>query len=82
MAVKKISTASGTTMMMIVRNWRFRNASAPSWIALAISRIFAEPVSAASTPRMSTRPATMPITPAANASTSQTQSALWSWKAW
>ena len=64
-AVKKMRMASGTTMMPIVRNWRFRNASAPSWTARAISRILGVPVSAASTLRASRRPAAMPTTPAA-----------------
>ena len=52
-------------IMAIVRNWRFRKASAPSWMALAISRILAEPGSAASTPRTRNNPARMPITPQA-----------------
>jgi len=64
-AVKKMSTARGTTMSAIVRNCRRRNASAPSWIALAISRIRSDPESAASTPRATITPATMPITPQA-----------------
>ena len=42
-AVKKIRTASGTMMMPMVLNWRARNASAPSWIALAMSCILAVP---------------------------------------
>ena len=54
----------GTTMMAMVRNWRLRNASAPSWTARAISRILGVPVSAASTLRASRRPAAMPTTPA------------------
>ena len=64
-AVKKMRTARGTTISAIVRNWRFKKASAPSWIALAISRIFGEPGSAASTPRTRNSPAAMPITPQA-----------------
>ena len=75
-AVKKIRTARGTTMMAIVRNWRFKNASAPSWIAWAISRILAVPVSAASTPRARMRPTMMPTTPATRATISQTQSSV------
>ena len=42
-AVKKMRTASGTMMMRIVRNWRFKNASAPSWMARAISCILSVP---------------------------------------
>ena len=64
MAVKKIRMASGTTMMAIVRNWRFKNASAPSWMAWAISLILDVPWSAASTLRASSRPAAMPTMPA------------------
>ena len=51
-AVKNTSTKSGTTMMAMVLNWRRRKASAPSWIAAAISRMVSVPVSAASTPRI------------------------------
>ncbi len=42
--------ASGIRMKPIVRNWRFRYAHAPSWIASAISCIFGVPASAARTP--------------------------------
>ncbi len=42
-AVKKMRTARGTMMSRIVRNWRFKNASAPSWMARAISRILSVP---------------------------------------
>jgi hypothetical protein len=65
-AVKKMRTASGTTMTAIVLNWRARNASAPSWMALAISCILALPLSAASTPRAKMSPVMMPITPTAS----------------
>ena len=81
-AVKKMRTASGTTMMRMVRNWRFKNASAPSWMARAISRILSVPVSAASTPRARMSPVAMPTTPATMATTSQVQSAPAMWKAW
>ncbi len=56
--------ASGTTMMAIVRNWRDKNASAPSCTAWAISFIFDVPWSKASTLRASSRPAAMPTMPA------------------
>ncbi len=81
-AVKKISTARGTTMMTITLNWRFKNASAPSWIAWAISFILGVPWSAFSTPRMSARPERIPIRPATSATTSHTLSVLPRWKFW
>ncbi len=42
-AVKKIRMASGTMIMAMARNWRPRNASAPSCTARAISFIFGVP---------------------------------------
>ena len=38
-AVKNTSTASGRTTMPMARNCRRRNATAPSWMAAAISRM-------------------------------------------
>ncbi len=64
-AVKKMRMASGMMIMTMARNWRARNASAPSWIALAISFIFNVPWSAARTLRASSRPEAMPTIPAA-----------------
>ena len=59
-AVKKMSTASGMTTTMIARNCLRRKAWAPSWMALAMSRIFWLPWSARRTPRMSSRPTVIP----------------------
>ena len=42
-AVRNTSTARGTTMMRITRNCRRRKATAPSWMAPAISRMVAVP---------------------------------------
>ena len=39
----KTIAANGTRITAIVRNWRFRYAAAPSWIAVAISIIFGVP---------------------------------------
>ncbi len=64
-AVKKMRMASGMMIMTMARNWRARNASAPSWTAWAISFIFSVPWSAARTLRASSRPAAMPTIPAA-----------------
>ena len=64
--------------MMIIamaRNWRPRNAWAPSWTAWAISFIFAVPWSKASTLRASSRPAPMPTMPATRQMYSQVLSA-------
>ena len=41
--VTNTMTASGTTMIRIVRNWRLMYAIAPSWTAAAISFIFSVP---------------------------------------
>ena len=49
----------------MARNWRARNASAPSWTAWAISFIFSVPWSAARTLRASSSPEAMPTIPAA-----------------
>ena len=54
--VRNTTTASGIRMMAIVLNCRFRYASAPSWIALAISFIFGVPSSSASTFRIKKNP--------------------------
>ena len=50
--------------MAMARNWRPRNAWAPSCTAWAISFIFAVPWSKDSTLRASRRPAAMPTMPA------------------
>ena len=63
-AVKKIRMASGMMIIAMARNWRARNAWAPSWTAWAISFILAVPWSKARTLRASSRPATMPTMPA------------------
>ena len=42
-AVKKISTARGMMMIPMVLNCRARKASAPSWMALAMSFMVAVP---------------------------------------
>jgi hypothetical protein len=81
-AVKKMRMASGMTMIPMVRNWRFKKASAPSWMAVAISRILGVPVSWATTFRASRRPAKMPTMPATMATTSQTLSVVPRWYAW
>ena len=81
-AVKKMRTARGTMMMAMARNWRRRKASAPSWMAAAISRIFAVPVSAASTPRMRTGPRRCRRAAAARAMTNHTFSVPWRTKLW
>ena len=75
-------TASGITIRAIVRNWRARNASAPSWMALAISRILGVPWSAARTPRAKNTPAMMPTAPATRAKINQAQSLPVRTKAW
>ena len=71
-AVKKISTASGMTMIPMARNCRRRKATAPSWMAAAISRILGVPVSAARTPRMRTSPTPRPKTAVTRAMTNHT----------
>ena len=75
-AVKKIRMASGMMMMPIVLNWRERNASAPSWIALAMSCILAVPWSAARTPRTRNSATTMAASEQASAKYSQSFSEL------
>ncbi len=57
--VMNTTTVSGTRTMMIVRNWRFRYAAAPSWIAVAISIIFGVPWSSARTCFIRMNPTTM-----------------------
>ena len=69
-AVKKISTARGTTMIPMARNCLRRKATAPSWMAAAISRIFGVPVSAASTPRIRKSPTPRPKMAVTRATTS------------
>ncbi len=81
-AVKKMRMASGMMMITMARNWRARNASAPSWIARAISFILAVPWSKASTFRASSRPAAMPTMPATRQMYSQVLSVPPRWKAW
>ena len=81
-AVKKMSTASGTMMIPMVLNWRARKASAPSWMALAMSFIEAVPWSAARTPRTSRSATTMEATAHTSAKYSQVFSLLWSEKIW
>ncbi len=54
--VTNTTTARGTTIIRIVRNWRLMYAMAPSWIASAISFIFSLPVSFARTPRIIIQP--------------------------
>jgi hypothetical protein len=46
---KNSATASTTMKTPTVRNWRFRYARAPTWIARAISLIFSVPSGAART---------------------------------
>ena len=41
--------ATGIRIMPMVRNWRFKYAIAPTWIAVAISFIFGVPSSSART---------------------------------
>ena len=81
-AVKKMRMASGTTMMTITLNWRFKKAWAPSWMARAISRILGVPWSAPRTPRMRARPERIPTSPANSARTSHTLSVPPRWKFW
>ncbi len=81
-AVKKMSTASGMMMIPMVLNCRARNASAPSWMALAMSFIEAVPWSAARTPRTSSRATTMEATAQTSAKYSQVFSVLCSEKIW
>ena len=81
-AVKKMRTASGTMMIPMVLNWRARKASAPSWMALAMSFIEAVPWSAARTPRTRNSATTMEATAHSSAKYSQSFSELWSEKIW
>ena len=81
-AVKKISTARGMMMMAMARNWRRRKATAPSWMAAAISRIFGVPVSARSTPRMRKSPTASPKMAVTRATTNHTFSVLEKTKLW
>ena len=81
-AVKKMSTASGMMMIPMVLNCRARKASAPSWMALAMSFIEAVPWSAARTPRTRKRATTMEATAQTSAKYSQVFSVLCSVKIW
>ena len=69
-------------MIPIVLNCRARNASAPSWMALAMSFIDAVPWSAASTPRTRNRATTMAAMEQMMAKYSQSFSLLVSEKLW
>ena len=68
--------------MPMARNCRRRKATAPSWMAAAISRILAVPWSARSTPRMSPRPTARPNTATTSTTTSHVFSAPDSTKFW
>ena len=81
-AVKKMRTARGTTMIKMVRNCRARNASAPSWTALAMSFIVAVPSSAARTLRMRSSPVPMEASEATMAKDNQIRSELEKLKIW
>ncbi len=58
--VRKTTTASGTTIMPIVRNWRLMYAMAPSWMATAIFFMSSVPSSALRTPCMRAYPMPRP----------------------
>ena len=81
-AVKKMRTAKGTMMIPMVLNCRARKASAPSWMALAMSFIEAVPWSAARTPRTSSSATTMAATAQTSAKYSHIFSLLFSKKIW
>ena len=81
-AVKKMSTASGTMMIPMVLNCRARKASAPSWTALAMSTMEAVPESVASTPRTRRSATTMAAKAQTNARYSQVFSLPEKTKAW
>ena len=81
-AVKKMRTARGTTMMAMARNWRRRKASAPSWMAAAISRILGVPCVGGQDPPIRIRPTTMPKSGGGQGETSQTFSVPVRTKLW
>ena len=73
--VRNTMAATGSRISRIVRNWRLRYASAPSWIAVAISIIFGVPWSTARTPRIRYRPVRMASRAVAAENSSQNHSA-------
>ena len=81
-AVKKIRMARGMMIITMARNWRARNAWAPSWTASAISFILAVPWSKERTFRARSSPETMPTMPANRQMYNHVLSTPPRWKAW